>query len=62
MVRNIKLWSHKLSGTERKNLTTSKVINIVTPKACAFINLVLQVQTPTGLRQISWLFQASPSS
>jgi len=40
MVKNIKLLSHKLSGIERKNLTTSKVINIVTPKACAFINLV----------------------
>ena len=40
MVRNIKLLSHKLSGIERKNLTTSKVISIVTPKACAFINLV----------------------
>ena len=40
MVRNIKLLSHKLSGIERKNLTTSKVINIVTPKACAFINLL----------------------
>ena len=40
LVRNIKLLSHKLSGIERKNLTTSKVINIVTPKACAFIDLV----------------------